>query len=207
MAAAAGAPFAGAADGEAPPMWGSARSVDEYEKIEQIGEGTYGQARAGWEGRGGRGKAGAKPPPYTQTGLHGPQPRHRRSSGAEAHPHGQREGRRVKSAHGETTLWVDSSSHSSGQRRVCGLPARWLTRRARRLPHHRHPGNQDPAEDQAQERGEPAGDCGWRGTPLRACGRAAPAVAALAVLLATDLSLACRFLSDQVCLSGRAPCL
>lgn len=26
-------------------MWGSARSVDEYEKIEQIGEGTYGQAR------------------------------------------------------------------------------------------------------------------------------------------------------------------
>jgi len=95
-----------------------------------------------------------------------------------------------RSAHGETALWVASSSHSSGQRRVCGLPARWLTRRARRLPHHRHPGNQDPAEDQAQERGEPAGDCGWRGTPLRACGRAAPAVAALAVLLATDLSLA-----------------
>ncbi len=28
------------------PSWGSARSVDEFDKLEQIGEGTYGQARA-----------------------------------------------------------------------------------------------------------------------------------------------------------------
>jgi len=28
------------------PSWGSARSVDEFDKLEQIGEGTYGQARS-----------------------------------------------------------------------------------------------------------------------------------------------------------------
>jgi cyclin-dependent kinase 12/13 len=35
-----------AASGASPaPCWGSARSVDVFEKLEQIGEGTYGQAR------------------------------------------------------------------------------------------------------------------------------------------------------------------
>jgi hypothetical protein len=34
-----------AAAAAAAPSWGSARSVDVFEKLEQIGEGTYGQAR------------------------------------------------------------------------------------------------------------------------------------------------------------------
>jgi len=35
----------GAAPDASVPSWGSARSVDVFEKLEQIGEGTYGQVR------------------------------------------------------------------------------------------------------------------------------------------------------------------
>ena len=100
MAAPAPQPHGDAGAGPAAaaqvPSWGSARSVDVFEKLEQIGEGTYGQVcrRGPWSARPRQSRSPRRAPRRLRlAGVHGQEPRDWRDCGAEESAHGQREGR------------------------------------------------------------------------------------------------------------------
>jgi hypothetical protein len=70
------------------PSWGSARSVDEFEKLEQIGEGTYGQARVRLRSYPCARHVSLTCYSLCGAGVHGQEHSHRRDSSAQESPHG-----------------------------------------------------------------------------------------------------------------------